>query len=715
MSGFRPTAVRFLAGVVCLAAAGARADDESGVHEATLRLSEDSDPYPVVLTVDSSARATIRADRRRAGEQPDVPSAHELERGEMEREACRAFFGDGGCPDGAFPPDGRFDGARVPRVFTSTPPPAAGGAGDATAPAAGGTADLDWLQSLVPPDLPVRWGERVVWYLERFREPGRHRNALASWLRRSGRYAAMVREVFRRHGIPEDLLWVAAIESSFDPTEKSSAGAVGLWQFMPHGGRIYGLEQDRWADQRRNPERATEAVALYFRDLFDRFGSWDLAMAGFNMGYAGLERAILKFGTNDYWTLADAENAIPYGTSFYVAKAIAIAVASRNLERFGLGDLAFDAPVPYDLVEVRGVNTIAVMARAAGTTVAEFRALNPELLRDRTPPGAARWLVRIPRGGEDRFVRNLASARAEDQTRTYTVRFGETVDQVAERFRTTATRIRTLNGLDRSDALRGGDCIEVPDTDPVDLVVSERPPAIVPPDAFAYPGRRRIFYRVLAGDTVEAVAAAFGVSAPDLVAWNQIDPDARLTPGLVLQVFAVPSFDPSTAVFLDESQVNVLVGGSDALYEHLASLEGRVRIRYRIREGDTIDAIAARFQSSARTLGRINRFGSDPDLVPGEDLVVYAPPDEAERYRREADQERVDAGEIEAAPRVPRGGDGDPVGEGEGDSGPEPEEPPGPDARSVPVPGERIAGASERADGAEAGSDVAAVVSSGPE
>src|SRR6185369_12902258 len=129
----------------------------------------------------------------------------------------------------------------------------------------------------------------------------------ANWLRRSGRYRESIRKIFRRKGLPEDLVWLAMVESGFDATAKSPVGALGLWQFMPDTGKIYGLSQDRWADQRLSAPVATEAAADFLADLYRRFGSWDLAMAGYNMGYGSMVSIVRRFNTNDYWTLARLE------------------------------------------------------------------------------------------------------------------------------------------------------------------------------------------------------------------------------------------------------------------------------------------------------------------------------------------------------------------------------------------------------------------------
>lgn len=708
------------------------------VHEATLAVGEGADPYPVQLQLQDGQRASIRGDARAlpAVESEGV-SPLELERERMDLEACRAFFGPAAaCGPPAVPPAGLFAGVRVPRAFTTAAladvpaapaaeagtDPAGSAAGAATPAAEGGGRDLTWLQGLTLPDLPVQWNEKVLYYLEQMREGGTFHGTLAGWYRRAGRWSGMAREVLRRHGLPEDLLWVAAIESSFTPTERSSAGAVGLWQFMPAGGRIYGLRQSRWIDERRNPERSTEAVALYFADLYRRFRSWDLALAGYNMGWSGLERAIVKHGTNDYWTLVETENALPFGTTIYVAKLLAVAIASRNPDRFGLTDVAPDAPEPYDLVEVRGVERVAALARAARITPEAFKRLNPELLRDRTPPGEERWLVRVPAGAEVGFVERLAAAREEDQARAYTVRFGETLPDVAYRFRTTTARLRQLNGLGERDGVRGGDVIDVPDVEPRDLEPPEPAPlVVVPAETFVYPGRDRIFYRTLAGDTLEAIAAAFEVTVTDLVTWNTIDPEAYLAPGLVLQLFVAPALDRATVLVLGEAEVLAFTAGSTELFEHLARQEGRERIVYLVREGDTLESIAGRFETTGTSLSRVNHFGRNTALSVGDEVVVWAAPEEARKYLLEVG--RSATGERpEVRPELPLGEPDaeeppedftSPLGDGiDAAAEPPPVPPPGPPTAAEAPAGEGAAEAPpEPADGQP---DPAVVASNSP-
>src|SRR5262249_17265052 len=145
--------------------------------------------------------------------------------------------------------------------------------------------DLPWLDKLEMPDLPVTWSTRLIDYLVFYKDDPRGRGIMGSWLAAQGRYRDLIVAHLRVAHLPEDLLYDAMIESSYDPDDSSSAGALGLWQFMPEGGKIYGLREDHWVDERRDPLRSTIAVLDYWADLQQRFGDWQIAMAAFHVGY----------------------------------------------------------------------------------------------------------------------------------------------------------------------------------------------------------------------------------------------------------------------------------------------------------------------------------------------------------------------------------------------------------------------------------------------
>jgi len=507
---------------------------------------------------------------------------------------------------------------EMPLALTSDVPPL-------PPPRALGDRDLSALQGLALPDLPVRWDARVIDYLRFFKEDARGRSIMASWLRRLPRHERGVRVVLRAASLPEDLLYVAMVESGFDPTARSGVGALGMWQFVQGTGEEYGLRRDHWVDERMSPEAATGAAARYLGDLHQRLGSWELALAAYNMGYGALLRSIRKYNTNDFWTLASLEAGLPFETTLYVAKIMACAVVGRNPSRFGFTGAATEAEAPLSIVEVPGGLQLATLARAADVTPADLARMNPELRRGRTPPGAAAFRLRIPATRADAFVRQLARIRGARATeRAYVVRFGETLEDVAARFRTTTSALTRANELDEP-RVRVGFTLMVPDVTPREPAVTDPPIVTVPDQRFAYTGRRRVFYRVVEGDSAAEIARFFGVTVDELRRWNGVDPAATLQRGMFLQLFVPTSRDLTRALVLSERDARVLVVGSEEFFDYHEAQRGRVRVRYRVRPGDTVASVARRFDLSPGSISRINRFDRAVVLRPDQEIIVYAP------------------------------------------------------------------------------------------
>lgn len=487
-----------------------------------------------------------------------------------------------------------------------------------------GEDDAAWTEGLNLPDLPVRWDHRVVTFVNFFRSDPRGRSIMTSWLRREPRYSAMVQAELRALELPSDLIYVAMIESGFDPRARSSAGAVGMWQFMGGTGDEYGLRRDHWIDQRMSPDHATRAAARYLRDLYQRFGSWELALAAYNMGYNALLRSIRKYNTNDFWVLSRLDDALPFETTVYVAKIMAAAIIAKNASRFGFGDVTRDPAIIATAVDVPGGTSIEAIARAAGVAPADIANANPELLRSRTPAGDTRSHVRIPSSSLAAFQRAWPRAEARRAAqRPYRLRFGETLADVAESFGTTEAALRRLNELPERGAVASEFTLLVPNTDAT-RPPRNRPVVTVPATRFQHPGRSRVFYRVIDGDSCRAIARFFGVSLDDVRRWNGIDPNAAVHRGMVLQLFVPNAFDLTRAVTLAESEVRILTVGSPEFYEHHETERGRVRSMYRVREGDTLESIARRFELSTTALTRINRMTERTSLAAGREIVVFA-------------------------------------------------------------------------------------------
>jgi membrane-bound lytic murein transglycosylase D len=582
---------------------------------------------PRALQTNEDARRSLRGD----AEPPIVPNESEELR-ELRRFEEAAFprrergplppagpLGEGLAP----PPKSRPTGAdaQPPELRSPQPTPPA-------APVRQGPPE--WFKQLKMPDLPVRWDPKVQTYLDWFKSSRTGRGIMARWLKRQGRYRPLIEAAAKRMGLPRDIIYVAMIESGYTPTVVSGVGATGMWQFMAHTGKVYGLEQDYWYDERRDPERATDAAMHFWKDLYTRFGSWHLALAGYHAGYAAVLKSIVAFNTNDYWELCRHENGLPHETTLYVPKALAAAIIGTNRAAFGFGDIVPDPPIEFERVRIPTSTALATIARAAGVKESELVDLNPELKRHRTPPKP--WNLRVPRGTADRVARNFDAARREyEQIDTYIVRFGERLDDIATRYKIALKELRKLNGVEDTAEVRAGVIMLVPRRTAEEIKKaeidreSEETIVAVPDKDAKVDGRERVFYRVREGDGLPEIARFFRVSLEDLARWNALDITVKIQPGMVLQLFVDPNLDRSKVLLVEGHKVRTVTIGSQEYYDTRALARGRNRVVYICRRGDNLAKIGKRFDLTVGQMARINQMPRGTDLKPGQKIIVYAP------------------------------------------------------------------------------------------
>lgn len=504
--------------------------------------------------------------------------------------------------------------------------------------------DQPWLDKLALPDIPVRWSKHLIDYLLFYKSDPRGRSIMEAWLVSQGRYRELITTQLRKAKLPEDLIYVAMIESSYDPNTQSPAGALGLWQFMSDGGRIYGLRQDRWVDERRDPLRATIAASDYWADLHMRFGDWHTAMAAYNVGYGGMLRAIARYNTNDFYQLCEYENGLPWETCLYSPKVIAAAIVGRNRAEFGFDKIKVQPAEAWDEVAVPTSLSISVIARAAGVADAEVKRLNPHLRRDRTPPGETSYVVRVPRGTKADFNRKLVDLQTDwDGYDAYVIAHGERLEDVATTYGITTAQLRKINGVARDGEIEGGTILVVPRVSEetrtknkakakanlhgsgVDHKDGELLIVPVPDKDAIVAKRQRVFYRVVSGDSVTSVAQAFGIKGSQLIAWNALDDSARLHPRMVLQLFVETDFDADKhkVALLDPAGLVVVTRGSA---EHLDLAEertGRVRTEYISKGNEKLAEVAKKYGMGSHDLARINRISFNTVLAKGQKIIVY--------------------------------------------------------------------------------------------
>ena len=248
--------------------------------------------------------------------------------------------------------------------------------------------------------------DRVRYFIDFF--CGRMKGFFERALERSGKYIPMMATVLQEAGLPEDLVYLSLIESGFSTAAVSKAKAVGPWQFIRATGLRYGLRIDSWVDERRDPVKSTRAAAAYLKDLHEQFGEWFLAAAAYNAGERKVEKAIQRSQTNDFWLLSQ-RTSLKQETRNYVPKFIAAALIAGAPEKYGFGDLAYDAPVDYEEVTVYRPLTLKTAANLAGTTTEMIKEMNPALLRGVTPPSEKGFSLRVPAGAGETFNRAYAS------------------------------------------------------------------------------------------------------------------------------------------------------------------------------------------------------------------------------------------------------------------------------------------------------------------
>lgn len=484
-----------------------------------------------------------------------------------------------------------------------------------------------WMKKLALPDLPVRWNRGLVEYLRYFTKDPRGVAMMKAWLRRAGRYEAMVRKILRAHDVPEGLVWVVMAESGFNPRVRSAAGAAGPWQFMEGTGGVYGLGKSYWIDWRYDIERSTEAAASYLSDLRVRFGSWELALAAYNAGYGLVSTAIERHNTNNFWALAEIESGLPHATVNYVPKIVAAAIVARNREALGFSatDVEPLPAVDWVEVEVDQSTSLAEIARVGEVDADLVAELNAHLVRGRTPPRTT-TRVRLPKPASERFARARREIESSwaSQT-THVAREGERLSAIAAKYGMSEKELRKRNGIRDAAEVAAG-VVLVVDAGAASSgdVETTRPLAAVPRLEIG-DGQRLVFFEVTRATTTAALARSFGTPWERIVAWNDLDPHARLQPGQLLQVLVPERFDAAArgVVVYELDDVQHVLRGSREHIEASLAQRGKARRAVKARRGDTLESIGRRYDLTTGDLARINGYARDHDVEPGELVIVY--------------------------------------------------------------------------------------------
>lgn len=440
-------------------------------------------------------------------------------------------------------------------------------------------------------DLPLTINDSVLRYLSFFTTP-KGRAIAEHGLERGGRYSDMIRRVLKQEGLPQDLIYLAQAESAFQPDAVSRAGARGIWQFMPYDGEKYDLDRTYWTDERSDPEKATHAAAQYLRNLYGMFGDWYLVMAAYNSGPLTVARAVERTGYADYWQLQKMR-ALPVETQNYVPIIIALALVCKDPALYGV-QVDPDKPMPADQVELDHQISLNLVADAAGTDVDDLRLLNPELLRGLTPKDPD-FVLNLPAGTKKTFEENIQQVPEDKWSswRLHTAGDGETLPEIARRYRVTVASLELANHLEPHASVPAGFLLNIP---------------------MAAPRGRFIRYRVQRGDTLERIAERFDVTVEELRRWNHIYGN-HVRRGVRLRIYA-------GGVPVQESSRVKKSAREETASARYVTARGSETVSHHVRRGETLYSIAREYQTSIAALRQWNPFLAGRGLQVGDILSI---------------------------------------------------------------------------------------------
>ncbi len=390
---------------------------------------------------------------------------------------------------------------------------------------------------------------------------------------------------------------MALVESGYKTKALSRARAYGMWQFMKGTARLYDIRIDSWQDERADPEKATRAAARHLKDLYEDLGDWKLAMSAYNAGQGRVERAIKRCGTRDFWKISQSRHLVRE-TRNYVPAILAAVVILRDPEHHGF-NVEPEEPMVYDKVTVDSWVDLDKVAHCADTDLATIHSLNPDLKYNTTPPNRIPYEVKIPRGQAEAF--NVAFAKIPADQRVvpqiHTVRRGDTLYEMASKYRTTVTAICQMNGISSRRVLSVNQKLLIP-TGPNAPSWTGGETSGGAAVASDFESGKQITYKVRRGDTLSRIASRYGTSCASIARWNNISEKSLIHPGQRLTIHCGQ---------------RVSGGGSSG---------GSQSVAYQVRRGDTLSDIARKYNTSVSSICRWNKLPS-VRIYPGDLLTIY--------------------------------------------------------------------------------------------
>jgi membrane-bound lytic murein transglycosylase D len=456
--------------------------------------------------------------------------------------------------------------------------------------------------------IPLQMNRRVELALKYFQTKGR--KVFTIWLERSGKYEEMIRSILKDYGLPENLVYLAMIESGFNPKAFSYARASGLWQFISATGSYYGLRSDWWFDERRDPLLSSHAAAKHLADLNERFGDWYLALAGYNCNPRRVESNMRRHNTDDFWKL----KRLPRQTRNYIPTFIAANMIAENPEKYGFHINKMQS-VAWDTVQISECVDLEVVARCVDTTFDAIKDLNPAVKRWCTPPGVKNFTLNIPVGTKEQFRENYAEIPDKEKRNwvRHRVRGGETLSEIAKKYGSTVTIIKSNNKV-KGSMIYVGQYLLIPvpknknyysyqstyAQNSTSFSKKKRSQTNVIPK-----GHKKIQYIVKQGDTLGEIAEVYKTRASRIRSWNGLYYGEHIYPNQKLTIWVPENYNPDDiTISFAQREINL---PEDSYHV--------------VKYGDTLWDISQKYHVSIEHLKKLNNKRSNT-IKPGEKIKL---------------------------------------------------------------------------------------------